>query len=119
MSYCTQFDRTCKGLPWLSHLGTCAQCRAEAWRNHERPNIYLGTVPGGFNDSDGHSFHRNFDKGMYEYEKARKEGLQPKATTVEAVREAQDQVRVHKKALKKLNKVADVEGINVAPGVET
>lgn len=78
----------------------------------------FGTVPGGYNDTNGSQFHRNFDKGMYAYEKARKEGLEPKATTVEAVREAEKQVASQQKAVKKLKKVGDVEGLKVASGVD-
>lgn len=106
------------GLPWLQHLGECAEHRQLAWEDHSVPRIYVGTVPGGYNDSGANRFHRSFDEGMYEYEKARKEGLQPKATTVDAVRAEQNRVKSHERALKKLSKVADVSELSAAPGVK-
>ena len=81
----------------------------------------VGTVPGGFNDSRGdakYDFQKNFDKGLDQYKAARDEGLRPKATTVEAVREAQDTVRSHKRAIKKIKKIGDVSELKVAPGVD-
>jgi len=118
MTYCDNYSGSRSGLPWLAHLGGCDRCRDVAWDRHERPRIYLHTVPGGFNDTAENRFHRNFDKGMYEYEKARAEGLQPKATTVDAVREAQSEVKSQERALEKLKRVADVSEVSVAEGVE-
>ena len=114
---CT-YDGPQSGIAWLSHMGECDTHRAEAWDRHVVPRLYVGTVPGGFNDSKAMQFHRNFDKGMYEYEKARKEGLQPKATTVDAVQQEHNRARSQKRALKKLSKVADVSELKTIPGVK-
>lgn len=78
----------------------------------------IGTVPGGHNDSARHQFHREFDRGMYAYEKARKEGLQPSATTVAAVEAEHKAVRSQQRALKKLAKHDDVTEVSTRPGVE-
>ena len=119
MTYCDQYTTFKSGLPRIAHMGECEQCRTTAWDQHVVPRIYVGTVPGGYNDQGGNKFHRQFDKGMYEYEKARKEGLQPKATTVEAVREEHEMVKSQERAVKKLKRVGDVEQVKVRPGVET
>lgn len=65
----------------------------------------MGTVPGGHNDTYGgakYAFQKNFDKGLEEYKKAKDEGLQPKATTIKAVREAQATVKKQQRAVRKL-----------------
>jgi len=88
------------------------------WDNYEMPKTPLfGTVPGGYNDSKN-KFQRNFDKGMYAYEKAKAEGLQPAATTVEAVEAEHEKVRSQQRALEKVKQFADVEDIKTAPGVK-
>jgi hypothetical protein len=106
-----------QGLPYLTHMGECGACRAAGWERHEQPRWYVGTVPGGFNDSKDR-FHRTFDKGLDAYEKARKEGLEPSATTVDAVRREEQDVASQQRAVEKLRKVTDVEGVKVKPGVE-
>lgn len=77
------------------------------------------TVPGGFNDQNGGGqweFQRDFDPGMDAYKKARDEGLQPKQTTLKAVKEAQREVKIHQRANKKLGIKADET--NSPAGVE-
>lgn len=77
----------------------------------------FGTVPGGANDTKEYRFHKDFDKGMNEYAKARDEGLQPKHSTLDAVKDEHKKVKSQQRALKKLSKVADTDGIPTAPGV--
>jgi hypothetical protein len=79
---------------------------------------YFGTVPGGANDTKEYRFHRDFDKGMNEYKKARDEGLQPAQTTIDAVETAQNQVRSQTKAAKLLKNETDLDGLNFAAGVD-
>ena len=80
----------------------------------------VGTVPGGSKDTIEHRMHMDFDKDMDAYLGARKEGLQPKQTTMKAVKEAQAEVTSQTKALK----VADSVGFEfgpdtkLAPGVD-
>ena len=69
------------------------------------------TVPGGHNDTRAYRFHKDFDKGMDEYAKARKNGLEPNASTLEAVNKAKSEALSEERALKKLSKVADTEGM--------
>lgn len=89
------------------------------WDDYEMPDTPLfGTVPGGHNDTEAHKFHRTFDKGMDAYQKARKEGLQPSAATLESVEKEHDRVRSHQRAVKKLRNVTDVSELSVAKGVE-
>lgn len=114
--------------PYFCHIsnhlydpcGDCDGCVCvHAFDNTPEPTTPLfGTVPGGFNDTQANRFHRDFDKGMYAYEKARKEGLQPKATTLDAVEEAQRSVKSSSRAVKKLSKIGDVSGLKVPAGVE-
>ena len=111
MSYCDQYETVKEGLPRLSHMGNCDTCRAEGWRNHRAPRLYLTTVPGAHNDSRAYRFHKDFDKGMDEYRKARDEGLTPDSTTLDAVNKAKAEALSEKKALKKLSKVADVDNL--------
>lgn len=78
-------------------------------------------VPGGFNEagrSGQYQFQKGFDPGLEAYGKARAEGLRPKHTTTGAVREAQEDVRSQQRALKKLEKVADVSELRTLPGVK-
>lgn len=99
----------------------CPQCHSG--RSFDiQPGPLVGTVPGGHNDSRGdarYDFQKNFDKGLDEYRKARGEGLQPRASTVEAVRDAHLQVRAQKRALKKIKKYGDASTLKVAAGVRT
>ena len=94
----------------------------EGWANHDSRVPYVGTVPGGFNDSKGdarYDFQKGFDSGLAAYEKARTvDGIQPESTTVEGVEQAYEKVRSQQKAVKKLKKYADPADIKVAPGVE-
>lgn len=93
-------------------------CRRYAEMESRPVGPFFKDVPGGHNESRRKdSFHRNFDSDMDAYEKARKEGLRPKATSKAAVVEAQEQVRSHKRALDKLSKVADVSELKTVPGV--
>ena len=81
------------------------------------PDVPLfGTVPGGANDTRDYRFHMDFDKGMDKYAAARRNGLQPKSTTIAAVEQAEAQVASQERALKKLGGAA--EGVKTAPGVE-
>lgn len=85
--------------------------------------VMVGTVPGGHNDTHGsaqYKFQSGFDSGLEAYKSARDEGLQPKKTTVEAVRASQEQVRSHTRGLKKAKKMGiDVTQLSVAKGVDT
>ena len=117
-------------MPYFCHLSNhlwtrCTPCDEDhcgcvhQWDDYVMPNTPLfGTVPGGANDNESYRFHKDFDKGMNEYQKAKGEGLQPAATTVEAVKAEQDRVRSQERAVQKLKKTQDVSGIHVAPGVE-
>ena len=93
-------------------------CRCGSqWDDYEMPDMpVFGTVPGASKDTQDYRFHMDFDKGMNKYREARENGLQPKATTVAAVDEAEAQVASQGRALKKLG--GAVEGIKTAPGVE-
>ena len=87
----------------------CHDPACAAFRDVDVPPLGLlaSTVAGGFNDSRGnqqYDYHKNFDKGLDAYAGARKEGLQPKATTVRAVAEAQKEVKSQERGLKKLRK---------------
>ena len=101
------------------HQASCRECRADAWKQHVTPNLMLGTVPGGHNDTHGSAQYKhqaNFDKGLDAYKQARGEGLAPAATTVAAVEKARKQVKSQERALKKMGLKADeiktVAGVN-------
>lgn len=118
--------------PYFCHVGNhlyqpsvnrdgCQHPACIALRNapSEPLGVLVGTIQGGFRDTSGDPLYdsqKNFDKGLDAYRKARGEGLQPKSSTVEAVAEAQNKVRAHKRALKKLGLKAGE--VKVAPGVE-
>jgi len=114
--------------PYFCHVSNhmytqCDDCNGcicvHQWDDYEMPKTPLfGTVPGGHNDDNANRFHRDFDKGMYAYEKARKEGLQPKATSVEAVEAEHNRVRSQQRAVEKLKNVTDVSELSVTKGVE-
>lgn len=81
----------------------------------------VGTVPGGHNDVYGspqYKFQRDFDPGLESYRKAKDEGLQPKATTVKAVEQAQKEVKSHERGLKKLRNLGVEAPLQVAAGVD-
>lgn len=84
--------------------------------------IMVGSVPGGFNDSNAskqYKYQSQFDKGLDAYREARDEGLKPKATTVGAVKAARKEVASHKRGLKKLKKMGIGAGeVSAASGVE-
>lgn len=82
----------------------------------------VGTIPGGHNDTHGSSryqFQKGFDKGLDGYKEARDEGLQPKATTVEAVEKARAEVKSQERAIKKLKLDRDDRAqLKTAAGVD-
>jgi hypothetical protein len=97
--------------------GSCKAIRKEGWVPQE---VYVTTVSGGANDTPEYRFHKDFDKGMYAYEDARKEGLSPYSTTLAGVERAQKEVKSHTAALRDSKKVG-IEfgpGVKVAPGVD-
>ena len=102
----------------------CHDPACAAFRDVDVPPLGLlaSTVAGGFNDSRGdaqYDYHKKFDKGLDAYAGARKEGLQPKATTVQAVEAAQREVKSQEAGMKVLRKAgADTSGLKTAAGVE-
>ena len=90
------------------------------FRNLDVPPVGVVTavVPGGANDTEAYRFHKDFDKGLDKYAEAKRNGLQPKGTTVRAVEAAKAEVASHERALKKLRKYQDVDGIKTVSGVE-
>ena len=93
----------------------CA-CTAQ-YDDYEMPAVPLfGTVPGGSRDTPDYRFHMDFDKGLDKYAAARRNGLQPAATTETAVEQAEAQVASQTRALKKLGGAGDE--LKTVPGVE-
>lgn len=79
----------------------------------------FATVPGGSKDTRDYRFKADFDKGLYAYEKARKDGLEPESTTLGGVERAKEQVQSHKRGLEKLKKMGvETDIVKTAPGVE-
>lgn len=75
-----------QGLPWLSHLGTCDECRSEAWEQHVVPSIVFGAVPGGTTKTSvAKAESRKFHKDMDAYKRAVDNGLNPEQVSAEAV----------------------------------
>ncbi len=121
-------------MPYYCHVGAhlyvsgkeegCHHASCLAFREVVIPPLGLlaSTVPGAFNDSRGdvqYDYHKKFDKGLDAYKKARGEGLQPKATTVDAVEASHREVKSHQRAIKKLKKWgADPSELKTAKGVE-
>ena len=105
------------------HAAACTKCNAKRKEEHTPQYLLIGTVPGAHNDSRGdaqYNFQKNFDKGIDAYKKAKGEGLQPKATTVEAVDAAHKEVKSQQRALKKLGLHKDPDAkkeLRLAPGV--
>ncbi len=101
----------------------CHDPACAAFRDVDVPPLGLlaSTVQGAFNDSRGdvkYDYHKKFDKGLDAYAGARKEGLQPKATTVAAVEAAQKEVKSQERGLKRLRKAgADTTELKKAAGV--
>lgn len=91
----------------------CGGCECvHKWDDYEPPAMPLfTTVPGGHNDTAAYRAHMDFDKGLDAYAEARSNGLEPNATTLEAVNKAKAEALSEKRALKKLSKVADTEGM--------
>lgn len=98
----------------------CDDCYAGRGFELQRAPM-VGTIPGGHNDVHGsaqYKFQRDFDPGLEAYEKARGEGLSPKATTVKAVEEAHAEVKSHERGVKKLRDMGVEEPLPVAAGVD-
>ena len=102
---------------------TCTQCEGNHAGNLARvwsqPPL-IGVVPGGSKDTIEHRMHMDFDKNLDAYRGAKAEGLQPKQTTMKAVKEAQAEVKSHEAALAGASKVGVEfpENIPVAAGVD-
>ncbi len=72
------------------HAIECKPCNEIRWENHVPPTVYIGTVPGGANDSAEHRWHmRGFDSEMAAYKGAIDNGLNPSTITHEAVEAAE------------------------------
>lgn len=99
----------------------CGGCVCvHTWDEYQMPKMpVFATVPGGSRETGDYRFHREFDPGMYAYEKAVGDGLQPESTTLEGVREAKEQAMSHQRAKKKMKKMGmDPDGLMTAPGVD-
>ncbi len=72
------------------HAIECAPCNEIRWENHVPQTVYIGTVPGGANDTPEHRWHmKGFDKEMTKYKGAVDNGLNPSAITEQAVEAAE------------------------------
>ena len=72
------------------HCTACGSCNAERKVGWVPQTVYIGTVPGGYNDSAAHQWHmKGFDSEMEAYKGAVDNGLTPDAITHEAVEAAE------------------------------
>lgn len=92
----------------------CGGCECiHRYDNYEMPKtVLVGVVPGGANDTEAYRFHKDFDKGLYAYEKAKKDGLQPEGTSLEAVERTKRKVASQERGLKKLRAMGAIENID-------
>jgi hypothetical protein len=121
--YASPTEHPCPDEYVVGSPATCDDCRDRLHANRARvyhtPPV-VGVVPGGANDTKEHRFHMDFDKGMYAYEKARKEGLRPPTSDLRGVARAHAQVKSHEAALRD-SKKAGIEfhpDVKVAAGVD-
>lgn len=85
----------------------CQHEKCQKYREIQVPPVGVVTavVPGGANDTPTYRFHKDFDKGLDKYATARKNGLEPRSTTVAAVDAAEREAASQRRALKKLEKM--------------
>lgn len=116
---CT-YDGPFEGLPWLAHMGQCEPHRLQGWDEHVVPRIYVGTVPGGHNETHDaqYRYQSQFDKRIDEYRKAKADGVQPVNSTLKGIKKGYERVKSQQRAITKLKKQGDVSNLKVAPGVE-
>ena len=99
----------------------CHHTKCVEFRNLDVPpaGIVFGVVPGTSKDTKPYRFHMDFDKGLDKYREARRNGLQPKTTTVKGVEEAEAEAASQQRAVNKLKKQGDLpESVKTVPGVE-
>ena len=72
------------------HCTACRPCNDERKANWVPQTVYIGTVPGGANDSAEHQWHmKGFDKEMTKYKGAIDNGLNPSTITLAGVEAAE------------------------------
>ena len=98
----------------------CGGCSCvHTWDEYHMPEMpVFATVPGGSKDTRDYRYRADFDKGLYAYEKAVGDGLEPESSTLEGVRKAKERAMSQERALKKLDKMGvDADSVRTMPGV--